>query len=101
MLKQLHVIVIALGMLTIISTVPVAVHATAGFEGAGKDLGRALDKGIATFQQGNNDGEEVGEDDYPSFSPNCPGDDISAYCAGWLVGYNRGWDTSKENAEEQ
>jgi hypothetical protein len=73
----------------------VNVLASSGFEG----LGRDVDNALAENQRGSKDGEEQGEDDYPNYNPECPGEPLSAYCLGWGGGYSRGWNAAKTTAD--
>jgi hypothetical protein len=59
------------------------------------DLGRDLDEGIDSYQQGSADGRAAGIADYPNNDNDCPSGHSTAYCAGWSGGYRTGFNAQR------
>jgi hypothetical protein len=64
------------------------VQASDGFFG---DLGDAIDRTGANYNQGEADGKHAGVNGY---SNDCPSNDAS-YCVGWNIGYNHGFKSAQ------
>ena len=60
-----------------------------------QDLGESIDDASDDYKEGDRDGENAGEDDYPNFNSTCPPHDGLAYCAGYTLGYGRGFNAAK------